>query len=83
MNGSGCLPVAREIRMEKWNYFGETSQTFKARWAGHKSNMKNKNQAGTALSAKIWELKYAGRNYEIKNKDCQENTTIQDWGCSV
>ena len=53
---------------EKWNYFGETSQTFKARWAGHKSNMKNKNQAGTALSAKIWELKDAGRNYEIKNK---------------
>ena len=53
---------------EKWNYFGETSQTFKARWAGHKSNIKNKDQAGTALSAKVWELKDAGRNYEIKNK---------------
>ena len=53
---------------ERWNYFGETSQTFKARWAGHKSNIKNRNQAGTALSAKIWELKDAGRNYEIKNK---------------
>ncbi len=35
---------------------------------GHKSNIKNRNQAGTALSAKIWELKDAGRNYEIKNK---------------
>ena len=29
--------------------------------------MKNKGQAGTALSAKVWELKDAGRNYMIKN----------------
>ena len=52
---------------EAWNYFGETSQTFKKRWTAHKSNMKNKGQAGTALSAKVWELKDAGRNYRIKN----------------
>ena len=52
---------------ETWNYFGETSQTFKKRWTSHKSNMKNKGQAGTALSAKVWELKDAGRNYIIKN----------------
>ena len=29
--------------------------------------MKNKGQAGTALSAKAWELKDAGRSYVIKN----------------
>ena len=52
---------------ETWNYFGETSQTFKKRWTSHKSNMKNKGQAGTALSAKVWELKDAGRNFTIKN----------------
>ena len=52
---------------EKWNYFGETEQTFKQRWTGHKSNIKNEGQPGTALSAKVWELKNAGRSYMIKN----------------
>ena len=53
---------------EKWNYFGETSQTFRRRWSGHKGNITNEGQDGTALSAKVWQLKNAGRNYVIENK---------------
>ena len=52
---------------EKWNYFGETELTFRKRWAGHKTNIRNERQPGTALSAKVWELKNAGRAYMIKN----------------
>ena len=46
----------------------QISQEFKIRWAGHKSNIKNRGQAGTALSSKVWELKDAGRTYQIENK---------------
>ena len=60
---------------EAWNYFGETSQTFKKRWTAHKSNIKNRGQAGTDLSAKVWELKDAGRDYEIKNSIVRRSKT--------
>ena len=53
---------------EKWNYFGETSQTFRKRWSGHKGNIRNEWQDGTALSAKVWQLKKAGRSYVIENR---------------
>ena len=53
---------------EKWNYFGETSQTFRKRWSGHKGNIRKESQDGTALSAKVWQLKKAGRNYVIENR---------------
>ena len=53
---------------EQWNYFGETSQAFRRRWSGHKGNIRKEGDKGTALSAKVWELKKAGRNYVIENK---------------
>ena len=48
--------------------FEEISNYFSLQVAETAKFQLKKNQAGMALSAKIWELKDAGRSYEVKNK---------------
>ena len=51
-----------------WNYFGQTYRSFHSRWSEHKRDMKNKEKkgTGTALSAKVWELKNAGKTVKVE-----------------
>ena len=51
-----------------WNYFGQTYRSFHSRWGEHKRDMKNKEEkgTGTALSAKVWELKNAGKTVKVE-----------------
>ena len=45
-----------------------TSQTFKKRYSCHKSDFKNRKGegSGTTLSRKVWELKDAKKDFDIK-----------------
>ena len=48
-------------------YVGLTSNTFKARWANHKTSFRLiSHQNETKLSTYIWELKRQGINFELK-----------------
>ena len=49
----------------KNQYYGLTENTFKKRWYGHKSNIRNKKEAGTALSNHIWKLKDRNEQYTL------------------
>ena len=51
-----------------WNYFGQTYRSFHSRWGEHKRDMerKEKKGTGTALSAKVWELKNAGKTVKVE-----------------
>ena len=47
-----------------WNYIGMTSRAFHVRWGEHKNDMKeDTTRAGTALSAKVHELRNAGKTF--------------------
>ena len=49
-------------------YIGSTSQTFKGRYGGHRTDMNNPKyrDKGSKLSKVIWELKDEGVNFQIK-----------------
>ena len=50
-----------------WNYFGSTKRSFHERWGEHLLDMGERvKRPGTALSAKVWELKDARKPYELK-----------------
>ena len=50
-----------------WNYFGSTKRSFHDRWGEHLLDMgEREKRPGTALSAKVWELKDAGKSYELR-----------------
>ena len=56
-----------------WNYIGMTSRTFHVRWGEHKNDMKeNTTRTGTALSAKIHELREAGKPFNIQTEILRE-----------
>ena len=47
-------------------YYGLTENSFKKRWYNHMSNIRNKGEAGTALSNYIWKLKDKNEPYSLK-----------------
>ena len=55
-----------------WNYFGQTRNEFHMRWGQHKNDMRNEERKGTALSAKVRELKDAGKAFDIKTNIIRE-----------
>ena len=50
----------------KNQYYGLTEHTFKKRWYSHKSNIRKKGEAGTALSSHIWKLKDKNETYSLE-----------------
>ena len=63
-----CSPPSQS-QPETHTYIGLTSNTFKTRIANHKKSFNHRKYGKeTTLSQKIWELKDAGQNYEIKWK---------------
>ena len=57
-----------ETEGKAYNYYGMTSQTFKKRFGQHKYDFKHEKgeDNGTALSAKVWQLKKEEKKYSIK-----------------
>ena len=51
-----------------WNYIGMTSRSFHKRWLEHKNDMSKDTRAGTALSAKVRELREAGKPINIQTE---------------
>ena len=62
-------PPPSQSQPETHTYIGLTSNTFKTRIANHKKSFNHRKYGKeTTLSQKIWKLKDAGQNYEIKWK---------------
>ena len=57
-----------ETEGKAYSYYGMTSQTFKKRYGQHKYDFKHEKgeDNGTALSAKVWQLKKEEKKYSIK-----------------
>ena len=55
-----------------WNYIGMTSRSFHKRWLEHKSDMSKDERQGTALSAKVRELRKAGKPFKIQREIIRE-----------
>ena len=53
-------------KTEVKDYIGSTGGTFKKRWYGHISDIRNEGNKGTELSKYIWRLKNNGIHYELK-----------------
>ena len=53
---------------DRWNYFGLTENSFKKRYSGHKQSFAKRDIEGTTLSSKVWELKDARRETDVKFK---------------
>ena len=47
-------------------YYGSTEQSFKKRYGGHKTSIKNRPTNHTTLSSYIWKLKDKGVPFKIK-----------------
>lgn len=63
-----------ESQGKHWVYFGMTGNSFKERYNHHRYTMEHPSyadddgKAGTRLSAKVWDLKKAGKQYTLKFK---------------
>ena len=58
-------------------YTGVTGNTFKKRWDGHKTDMRNsKYRNSTRLSIHVWDLKDANKEFDLKWKIIDRSTAF-------
>ena len=55
-----------EAGNNSYAYIGSTANTFKERYSGHKQDLSKEERNGTTLSKKVWELKNANPQCDVK-----------------